>query len=116
MDVFGVLAYLFAFTMFASICWALLLVKGPSPLFPRIVWVPFLIVACMLVGYYLAALVALSYGLKFEPNTTAWMDDPVRRLSVMFSTLLAGGGFTFGLFRFLGSMKIFAGRSVQPSV
>lgn len=116
MDVFGVLAYLFAFTMFASICWALVLVKGLNILFPKIVWVTFLVVACMSVGHYLAALIALSRGSTFEPDTISLMDDLARALSVMFSTLLAGGGFTFGFFRFLGSMKIFAGGSVRPSV
>lgn len=115
MNAFGVFAYLVAFSMFASICWALVLVDGPLVVFPKIVWLGFLIVSCMSVGHYLAFLIALSYGLSFEPSPIPWMDEPFKAAGVMFSTLLAGGGFSFGAYSFLKSVKVFSRRSADST-
>ncbi|MBQ68950.1 hypothetical protein CL689_02690 [Candidatus Saccharibacteria bacterium] len=115
MDVFGAFACLLVLTMFASTCWALVLVDGLNMKSSKIVFMGFLIIGCMLIGHYLGLLIALSNGLSFKPHPILWVDEPIRALSVMFSTLLAGGGFSFGIYSLLASMNVFTARAIDPT-
>lgn len=115
MNYLNAVACLLVLTMFASVCWSLLLTDGLSLVSSKIVFMVFLIIACMLIGHYLGFLIAVSNGLISEPQQVSWIDEPMRALSVMFSTLLAGAGFSFGIYSLLASMKVFASQTVDPT-
>lgn len=115
MTTMAAFASLAGITLFALICWAVVLVEGPTIVFPKIVWIAILVVCCMSLGHHLALMVALSYELNFSPEPIAWMDEPVKAAAVMLSTLLAGGGFSLGVYSLLSSMKAFTARSVDPT-
>ncbi len=109
-------SYIAGFTVFAVICWALVLVDGPNIVFPKIVWILFLIVCCMSIGNHLALMVALSYELNLNPEPIEWMEEPIKAAGVMLSTLLSGGGFSYGAYSFLKSLKVFTAKSLDPTV
>lgn len=115
MDALSAIIYLAGLTFFACFCWALVLLKTPTMVFPKIVWIGLLIPACMGTGHYLVHLVVLANGLSFDPPPIPWMDDSLKAMGVGFSTALAGSGFSFGVYSFLKSSKTFSTKPVNQS-
>lgn len=106
---------LIGFTLVACFCWALVLIDGPPMIFPKVLWFALLIIICAAIGHHLALLVAISNGISFDVPPILWMDEPFKAIAVLFSTGLAGAGFSFGAYCLLKSVKVFKPSTVDST-